>query len=239
MRNKQSVASGFHPGRAWYLVIAFGLVTSAAWADAPRSAVHQAEQLLATGEAVRALESFRELQVDYPEDPAVQFGVACSLLLMGANAVAVNDPQAAAEAYGEARTVFETLKNAAPSAAVRLQAAYNAGNAFLYTGQLMSAEQEYDQKVSMYRQAIAAFEDTLARDSGHGGARQNLDHARFQLKQLLQNPPEKQEQEQQQPPPEQPPLYSIFMNPQTEIPGARAVPEDDDIVRFVPPGGQP
>lgn len=256
MHNKKSVAPWFHPGqgwdasaevepgryrmiasRFWSLAIVFGLAVSTAWADAPRSAVQQAEQLLATGEAARALETFRDLQVDHPEDPAVQFGVACSLLLMGSNAAAVDDPEAAAKAYGEARTVFDTLKTAAPSAAVRLQAAYNAGNACLYTAQLLSAEQEYEQKLSMYRQAVTAFEDALDREAGHAGAQQNLDHARFQLKQLLQNPPEKEEQDQQEPPPDQPKAVAYSEEEVTEIPGAEVVPEEGAL-RLQFPGGQ-
>jgi len=220
------------------IVVLFLGIASIALADAPRSRVTEAERLLAAGEASAALEAFRELQVEYPDDPAVQFGAACALLMQGTNAVAAQAPEEALAAYGSAQAAFRNLRTGAPVAGVRAQAAFNEGNALLYAAELLDDERQFEEKVQAYRNAIQAFESALGEEPGHGGAEQNRDHARYRLKLLLQNPPEQDEQDQLPPPDQQPPqFFSLFRLTDTDIPGAEAVRDDEDIVRLVPPGG--
>src|SRR5690606_22700504 len=77
-------------------------------------------------------------------------------------------------------------------------AAFGRANALAQQAKLLAGPESFKEGVKALRVAEQAYVELLKRAPGHAGARQNLDHIRFILKQLLQNKPEDQKNDEQE-----------------------------------------
>jgi tetratricopeptide (TPR) repeat protein len=192
--------------------------------------LERARALLDAGDAAAAEELYRELQVEAPESGPVIFGLACAQYLAGKQQAAAQSPDLAAGAFDAARETFQQLISLQDKS-LRESAVFNQANCLAQKAKLLDPMQQYDARVAALREAVTAYETILRENPEHAGAQQNLDHTRFLLKTLLQEPPEKQDQEdqeQQDQPPDQPPQgFSLFTEAGTDLPGARAIAVDN------------
>ena len=218
------------------LFLGYGCLASAA----PVEAIRDAQQLMEQGAPQEALDALKELQVDYPESPEVRFGIGCAWFLLGEAAVASGNLEEAQKAYQESRTAFDALLHD-PNAGIAREAAYNRANCTLRVAAAIDATQQYGEAVAAWRLAVEAFENGLEQYPEHEGMAANLAYARYQLKQLLQNPPPEQEQQDQQQDQPPPAVMSLFNKVGTGIPGAKARSEENTAVLELPDkkGGQP
>jgi len=215
--------------RGCVLIVLAMLLGLSARADSFEDRLEQANGHLRSGDATRALELYRELQVDYPDEDRVIFGIGCAQYEQAGLAAGQSPlpPQAgeesqeapaAANLYDEAATTFDRLA-VSRDLGLQADAMFNRGNCAVRKAKFFAGQMKRDEAIGAYRQAIGVYEQLLEDAPEHAGARQNLDHARYELKLLLQQPEEEQ--------PDQPKPVSRFVNSHTDIPGATVVvPED-------------
>jgi tetratricopeptide (TPR) repeat protein len=217
------------------LLTAALLAGGGAAAAVPDRALRAAEEAARAGNHDAAVEQYRALQVDYPDDPRVLFGLGCAHYRKAESLPEGVDPAQRAGIYQEAQAVFDRLLGAADPA-VRADAGFNRGNCVAQRAALVP-DTSFKEKVQALRQAVAAYEAVLREHPDHAQTRQNLDHVRYRLRSLLQNPPDGEDAEQQPqeepPPPQQQQVFRFFQQAYTELPGARAVVgEDSDTVEL-------
>ncbi|GMV94394.1 MAG: hypothetical protein AMXMBFR82_41720 [Candidatus Hydrogenedentota bacterium] len=197
-------------------------LASASHADSFREKLNAANALLRGGDVQAALDGYRDLRVDDPESPELLYNLGCARYqealqdLQGALKSAEENP------FAEAHATFEKAQ-ALGGGALREDAAFNKANCLAQFARYLSPDDVgQDEIIDAYQQSIAAYEDVLRQYPDHAGARKNLDHMRYTLKKMLQNPPpppdenqgkgenEPQEEQKQE---EQPPDPSTEQQP--------------------------
>jgi chemotaxis protein histidine kinase CheA len=187
-------------------------------AESFRERLNAANDLLRKGDVQGALEGYRDLRVDAPESPELLFNMGYAKYQEALRTVEGGTSTPDSNPFEEALTSFEKAQ-ALGAGLIRQDAAFNRANCLAQYAKHIPAEAEQDTLIDAYQQSISAYEDVLRRYPDHGGARKNLDHMRYLLKKMLQNPPpppEEQEgkgenepqedlQQDEQQPPEQPP----------------------------------
>ena len=200
--------------------------------------VHEANGLLEKGDADAALSLLKESQVDYPDAAELRFAIACAQYVRGEKFLQSGAAEEAKNAFGEARSLFNTLSgNDDPQ--ISREAVFNGANTVAREALAVAESGDQAAAVTALRSAASAYEAGLARYPDHTGMRQNLDHVQLKLKELLQqSQQEEDQQEKQQQPPEQPPqVISLFGQASTELPGAQARVEENTAY-LVPPEKQ-
>lgn len=220
------------------VALCLALMPIAASAESFRARMDAAAAQLKSGDAAGALQAYQDLLVDYPDTEAVAFGAACARYRQAEQALAAAQAQEAVQGFDEARAAFDVLR-AARDTRVRREAAFNAANSVAQKALIAEQAAPPQDAIKALREAAAVYEATLREYPGHPGAQQNLEHVRYRLKLLLQQPKEEQEQqEQQQEPQEQPKLFSVFLDAKTELDNARAeIHPEDAVVELVPEKG--
>jgi len=172
------------------------LSSAPGWSGSFDRGFKRAEAQWRRGNAAGALETYRELLVEYPDSEALLFGMGCAQYLQGERDLEMGAPAKAPAAFAEANASFERLQ-AARDRRLRVSAGFNRANCTVQAVKLMPPER-HEEQVSGLRAAVAAYEDVL-RDAETSRLReraaQNLDHARYLLKRLLQDPPKEAEQQ--------------------------------------------
>jgi tetratricopeptide (TPR) repeat protein len=148
-----------------------------------RSALQDASQLLADGDAPGAIASYREIQVEYPDSEEAKFGIGCSQYVQGAGQSATGALEEAATSFQAAEEVFRRLSTAQDSR-IREGAVYNRANTVAQKAKMIPPQEQYKEAVAALGEAVSAYEEVLRDFPEHKGAGQNLDHVRYQLKQL-------------------------------------------------------
>ncbi len=194
---------------------------------------------LKSGNYDKAIEGFRELQVDHPDSAIVAYGIGKALYARAGHQEQLGAKEEASAAYKEAETAF-TRVTGMKDPRIALESEFARLNAAARSALLVPPDQKYDDAVKALRGAIAGYEQFLREHPGHGGAQQNLDHVRLELKKLLQNPQQQQDkQDDQKQPPEdkkQPMVY--FQGASTEIPKAQVKAEDNQLQLVIPEKGE-
>lgn len=168
------------------LAVVYGAALPAASLDA---VIDQANHLLATGQPGAALEQCREAQVEYPNSAALLFAIASAEAAVAEERLREH---AGEEAGVQFRSARETFTRAAAKNPARFgpAATYNAATCLVHLDATFDPASAYDERVENLRRAVAAFEACLEAYPDHEKARKNLDHARYQLNLLLQDPPD-------------------------------------------------
>ena len=227
--------------RMLFLVALYATLSGPATAEYLRARLDAAAAQLQRGDAVGALQAYQDLLADYPDAAEVSFGAACAWYRIAEQALAAAQAESAVQGFEEARAAFDPLRQSR-DARIRREAAFNAANSVAQTALIAEQAAQPQEAVAALRKAAAAYESVLREHPGHAGAQQNLDHVRYRLKLLLQQPKQEQEQQQQeQPPQEQPELFSVFLEAETELHGACVeIHPDGAMVELVPEkGSQP
>lgn len=155
----------------------------------------RANALLASGDSEGALGIYRDLQIDDPESDVLYYGTGCAQYEQGLDKGASEIPDEASEAFETAEASFlKATLSANPE--VRRNAGYNLANTAAQLAKLGRASAGHETTVAAFEESIEKYEDFLARYPGHREARDNLEHMRFLLKEMLQNPPPPQDEQE-------------------------------------------
>lgn len=187
-------------------------------AESFRERLNAANDLLRKGDIQGALDGYRDLRVDAPESPELLFNLGYAKYQEGLRTVEGGTSTPEANPFEEALASFEKAQ-AFGTGSLRQDAAFNRANCLAQFAKHMSDETEQGALIEAYQRSVSAYEDVLRQYPDHGGARKNLDHMRYLLKKMLQNPPpppeeqegkgenepqEEQQQDEQQPPEQSP-----------------------------------
>lgn len=194
--------------------------------------LQEADKLLAEGDVAEALAAYQDIQVEFPEAEAAQFGIGCAQYIMGVGQSNANAAEASAASFSAAEEVFRRL-SIAKNKTIRERAAYNRANTVAQTAKMIPAAEKYKEAVAALGGAVSAYEGVLRDYPEHRFAAQNLNHVRFLLKELLQNPPESEEEEKSDEQEQKP--VSVFSKSGSDMQGMDGVRENDNtVVRLVP-----
>ena len=173
------------------------LMASSAFAvESFREQLERGHAFLRSGDVESALAEYRELQTEDPESDILYYSIGCAQYEKGLHEVDLQAPQDALASFDKAKVAFDQVLNA-EDPEMRKKGAYNHANCVAQIAKQSAAAQEYDKTVEAFEQSVAEYEEFLRKHWDHEGARNNLDHVRYILKRMLQNPPPPPEQQQQ------------------------------------------
>ena len=181
------------------MLIAVLLMASSAWA-APgpfRKRLDQAHAMLRSGDVDGALAVYRDLQTDEPESKLLYYSIGCAQYERALQETALEAVEDATASFHEARGLLDKAVNA-PEPVLRRNARYNRANSVAQIAKQSVAAMKYDEVVAAFEESVRLYDDFLRVYPDHEGAQQNLDHMRYLLKKMLQNPPPPPEQQQDQ-----------------------------------------
>lgn len=158
----------------FFLCTVVVLVLAGGWAaPAPASLYERmktAEDLYAQEKYDEALQAYVDAQIDFPDDPQLQYNIAATHYRM--------------RNYEEALTGFQAVAETARDAALEEQSRYNAANCLYKQGKLEAA-------VAMYRKALEL-------DPQDEDAKRNLDFVLEEIKRRMNEAQKTADQQQQQ-----------------------------------------
>lgn len=181
--------------------------------DELRDGLMRGYNLLMDGDVQAALEQYKELDAAYPGRPLIQYNLGCAEFRNGETQLAGQNVEEAVLSFDSARTAFEGAQTS-DDEQLRRNAGFNAAttampladeSARAYFAALGSGTADpqtlgtaYEVALKGFGQSVDAYGTFLQRYPDDKNAEQNLEYARYRLKELLQNPPpEPPEQEQQ------------------------------------------
>jgi Ca-activated chloride channel family protein len=163
------------------------LLVGAASAESLHDRIQHANGLLRSGETDKALDAYRNIQVDNPDSPVLDYNIGCAEYEKAMKALQSKEGKADTGALSEAIESFDRAVHSADPA-VSESAAFNRANCFAQTAKNAEGAAQAD-RVKSFQEAIRAYEDVLKKDPGNGGAKQNIDHLRYMLKKTPPPPP--------------------------------------------------
>lgn len=158
--------------------------------------LRQAHDLLQSGDPDGALAHYRELQTEDPESETLYYSIGCAEYEQGRKLVDQQAPRDAVNSFKAAKESFEKVVTAR-NPEIRMDAAFNHANCAAQIAEQSMAAQQYDDTKKAFEESVKEYEEFLRQHPDHEGARTNLNHIRYLLKSMLQNPPPPQEQQQQ------------------------------------------
>lgn len=144
--------------------------------------------LLRAGDPDGALESFRLLLTEDPESEFVQYSIAAAQYEKGLKDLELEAPEEAIKQLYTARDGFDALRNT-KDPFLRNNAPFNAANSTAQVAKHYDPHEQYDERVQELQDAMVAYEKLLRQQPEHAGAKTNLNHARYLLKTMMQDPP--------------------------------------------------
>ncbi len=152
--------------------------------------------LLRAGDPDGALESFRELLTEDPDSEYVKYSIAAAQYRKGLKSLEIETSEEGVEEGVEqlyqARDGFDALRNT-KDPFLRKNAPFSAANSTAQVARHYDPHDQYNERSQALRDAIVAYEKVLRSQPGHAGATTNLNHARYLLKTMLQDPPPDQQ----------------------------------------------
>lgn len=148
-------------------------------------------EYLRAGNPDAALESFRDLLTETPDSELVQYSIAAAEYEKGAQDLDAGNTEEGSKVLTDAHSGFDELMSA-QSPFVRKNAGFGAANSTAQLAKHYDEESQYNERVQSLQQAVREYEGVLDRYPDHEGARTNLNHTRYLLKKMLQNPPPEQ-----------------------------------------------
>ena len=182
--------------RRWTLAIVLSAWCAAAWADAFNDEVRRGNAFLRSGNPEAASTVYRDLQIEEPESDLLYYGMACAAYESALTKFTEQANDEAVEALKRAMDGFERA-SISPNGEIRTGARYNLANCLAQEAKHLAGAGDHQATVDAFKASIEAYEQFLESHPDHVWARQNLEHMRYFLKKMLQNPPPEQEQDQQ------------------------------------------
>lgn len=168
-----------------------------AFGESFEARLQQGFESLKGGDSEAALVAFMDLQVEQPDSPGVQYGIASAHYVRALAALATNEEGAKGqEKMSDARAKFEALDTAADPMMSGL-ASFGVANSTVQIALHSGPMENYEETVNAFKESILEYERALEQYPDLEAARTNLNHSRYALKTLLQNPPPKEQQEEE------------------------------------------
>lgn len=164
-----------------------------AQAESFREQVDYGNALLNSGDFEGAREVYRNLQIEHPENEIVYYSLGCVDYEEGESVSALEDPEGAIEFFTSAREAFQQATTSREES-IRVDAAYNHANSVAQIAKHKASLGDQQATITAFEESVQAYEELLDRYPDHEKARHNLDHMRYLLKRMLQNPPKNDEQ---------------------------------------------
>lgn len=175
------------------LAIAFLLLTATiAQAASLESDLSRGYAHLRAGDTEEALNIFRTLLTDAPDSELVQYSIAAAQRQRALQLFDSGDAEKAGEIMAEAQDMFGDL-GASKNQTLRENALLNWANGITEMAKRLDPQQQYNERVQALQQAVSAYESVVKEHSDFDRAKANLNHARYELKKMLQEPPPEQE----------------------------------------------
>jgi len=143
---------------------------------------------LQAGDPEAALASFQELLTETPDSDLVRYSIAAAKYAKGVKDFGAGSAEAGLEGLNKARADFDALAGAL-TPFVRREAGFGAANASAQIAKHYSEQEQYKERVEALQTAVAGYEAVLEQYPDHRAAATNLNHTRYLLKKMLQNPP--------------------------------------------------
>ena len=166
-----------------------------AWAAPFEQRLEKGIGQMKRGELDAALLTFQDLKIEDPESDVLRYSIGAARYQQGTTEGTA--PEDAATAFTDANANFGDLLTSEDKF-IRENAQYNSANCLAQIAKLSVQGGDQEKTVKAFEDAIAAYDDVLRVQPGRIAAKKNLDHLRFLLKDMLQNPPPPQEQPQDQ-----------------------------------------
>lgn len=183
-----------HRRVAFFVVALFAFVSGqTAQAESFREQIDYGNALLNSGDFEGAREVYRNLQIEHPENGIVYYSLGCADYEEGESVSALGDPEGAIEFFSSARDSFQQATTSREKP-IRVDAAYNHANSVAQIAKHKASLGDQQATITAFEESVQAYEEFLDRYPGHEKARHNLDHMRYLLKRMLQNPPKSDEQ---------------------------------------------
>lgn len=147
---------------------------------------------LRAGDPDAALASFQQLLTEDPDSELVQYSVANALYEKGLLDLEAEVSEEGLKTLRDAKEGFDLLLNSQNSF-LKANAPFSSANCTAQVARNMDPETQYNERVQHLQEAIQAYETHLRLESDHKGAETNLNHTRYLLKKMLQNPPPDQQ----------------------------------------------
>lgn len=176
------------------LLIAFlALSASPVWSDALDDRLERGYAMLGGGEATAALDHFRDMLTDYPDSDSIQYAIAASMYEEGLRQLESGDEAAGLKGLAEAKRAFDQLA-ASEEPFVRKEAPFGSANCQAVLAKHLDPNEAFSERVEALKSAVRSYEHVLDETPEHGRAATNLNHVRYELKRMLQQPPPQQDE---------------------------------------------
>ncbi len=168
------------------------LVSSAGYGEDFGPRFEKGYAALRSGDPDAALASFNELLTETPDSELVRYSIASAEYGKGVKSLEAGEVEAGVAGLNKARGDFESLLGA-QTPFVREQAGFAAASCAAQMAKHYDETEQYNERLESLQNAVAGYEQVLAENPKHAAAATNLNHTRYLLKKMLQNPPENQQ----------------------------------------------
>lgn len=148
---------------------------------------------LQAGDPEAALASFNELLTETPDSDLVRYSIAAAEYAKGVKDFGAGSAETGLQGLTKARSDFDSLVGSAMPF-VRREAGFGSANASAQIAKHYSEQEQYKERVEALQTAVAGYESVLEQHPDHQAAATNLNHTRYLLKKMLQNPPKNENQ---------------------------------------------
>ncbi len=168
------------------------VIVASARAELFGDRVNGANAALRSGDIDGALNAYKNIEIENPTSDALQYNIGCAQYESAKKQAEKGIGIGEKDPFDEAHTSFEkALGSEDPK--IRENAEFNAANCLAQSAKLASTSGDSNKTIAAFKTAIQSYEEFLHSHPSHEGAQTNLDHMRYLLKQMLQNPPKQQQ----------------------------------------------
>ncbi len=188
------------------------------------------------GEFEESWKEYEDLLIKNPKNFEVVFGAGCLKYYQAEKSVGSQQLDDAKNLVKEAEHYFDTAIQLAKNSEKKADGLYNKGNCNLLIANAQKENpQSIEECINYYRNAIRSYREAIENKSNFPEAKKNLEHALFQLKQLIQKKDKKKDENKQdsQSDKEQQ-LKTMFVETKTDYPDAevRILEEQPNVVEL-------
>ncbi len=205
-------------------VVILGVTESVCHADNIQKIWGKAYDMTMKGEFEQSWKMYEELLVKNPKNYDVVLGAGCLKYLQAEKNMANKQLEDAKKLMKDAELHFDTAIQIAKTPEKKSVSLFNKGSCSLLIADAQKDNpQTLEESISLYRNAIQYYRESLEINPNLDEAKRNLDHASYELKQLLRQKsenPQKDENKQDSQPNQEQKLSTMFIETRTDIPDA-------------------
>lgn len=188
------------------------------------------------GEFEESWKEYGDLLVKNPKNFEVVLGAGCLKYYQAEKSVSSQQLDNAKNFIKEAEHYFDTAVQLAKTTDKRADSLYNKGNCNLLMANAQKENPQLIQEcINYYRNAVRYYREALENKSNFPEAKRNLEHALFQLKQLIQKKENnKDENKQDSQSDKEQKFKTMFIETKTDYPNAevRVLEEQPNVVEL-------